>query len=114
MRSFYYKTMASTLVSSFNSGQKVYYHKLRTLCDSEKELVEYLLSEGLLGDRSGQCPSCKKGNRHLIKEQGNYFWKCGARKCRKKVSIRKGSFFENSKLSFGIILCLTLELNVQI
>ena len=54
-----------------------------------------LLKSGLLGDRSGVCEICGKGNVNLTKKEGTYYWKCGARACKKK-SLRKGSFLRSS------------------
>ena len=34
-------------------------------------------------------------------------WRCPERKCRRKISIRKGSFFEGSHLQLWQVLCLT-------
>ena len=60
----------------------------------------------MLGDKTGVCEICGKGNVNLTKKEGTYYWKCGARACKKTVPLRVGSFFENSKLTFESILCL--------
>ena len=76
------------------------------LCKNSNELIIFLLKSGLLGDRSGLCEICKKGNVNLTKKEGIFYWKCGASACRKTISLKKGSFFENSKLEFKTILFL--------
>ena len=76
------------------------------LCADTDQLRNYLLKSGLLGDYSGVCDSCGEGNVGLNKDRDSYFWRCSKQGCRKKISLRKGSFFEGSKLDFKTILCL--------
>ena len=35
----------------------------------------FLLKSGLLGDRSGLCEICGKGNVNLTTKEGTYYWK---------------------------------------
>ena len=93
-------------LTAFQDNSPVRYKTLLDLCNNHSELRLYLWKSGLLGDFSGSCMSCGVGNVHLVKCVDNYFWRCGARKCKKKFSIRKNSFFEGSHLSFKTILCL--------
>ena len=96
----------STSVDVFSNNSVVGINDLFDLCRDSDELRIFLLKSGLLSDRSGVCDICGKGNVNLTKKEGSFYWKCGARACRKTISLRKGSFFENSKLSFESILCL--------
>ena len=93
-------------VSLFSETNPVGYSHLLDLCRDPEEFRIYLFKSGLLGDRTGICESCKQGNVYLTKKEGSSHWKCGARACRKTISITKGSFFERSKLDFKVILCL--------
>ena len=95
----------STSVCVFTEMNPVGYRHLFDLCRDPKELHIYLLKSGLLGDCSSICESCNLGNVNSTKKEGLFDWKCGAHASRKTVSIRKGSFFERSKLDFKAILC---------
>lgn len=96
----------STCVSAFSENNPVGYSDLLILCSNTEELRIFLLKSGLLGDRSGLCEICKKGYVYLTKKEGTFYWKCGSQACRKTISLRKGSFFEGSRLEFKQILCL--------
>ena len=96
----------ATGASLFSETNPVGYSYLLDLCRDPEEFRIYLFKSGLLGDRTGICESCKQGNVYLTKKEGSFYWKCGARACRKTISITKGSFFERSKLDFKVILCL--------
>ena len=79
---------------------------LVTLCNDKSELQLFLMKSGLLGDFSGQCEHCKDGKVSLVKDENSYVWRCSLRKCRKRISIRHGSFFSRSHLDFSTILYL--------
>ena len=76
------------------------------LCEDKADLMLFLMKSGLLGDFSGQCEQCEKGNVFLVKDKDSYTWQCSLRKCRKKIAVRNGSFFSGSHLDFKTILML--------
>ena len=57
------------------------------------------------------CPSCHSGRLRLVKDasysKDGYCFKCCDRSFNKKVSIRKGSWFEGSHLTLEQVLKLT-------
>eukprot|EP00106_Octopus_bimaculoides_P021414 XP_014788856.1 PREDICTED: uncharacterized protein LOC106882629 [Octopus bimaculoides] len=71
---------------------------------NQDHLIEWLKTYGLLAeahvcDCGHNCSFVK-----FPRPQDGYSWKCTARQCRKRFSIRKGSFFQNSNLSLRTIL----------
>ena len=90
----------------FAEAVPVGYGDLKYLCEDRNELHLFLLKSGLLGDFSGLCDSCKVGHLNLTKNGDEFYWRCGYRTCRKKISLRKDSFFEGSHLENSTILCL--------
>ena len=50
------------------------------LCRDTDELrfFFFFFKSGLLGDRSGGCQICGKGNINLTKNEGTYYWECGS------------------------------------
>ncbi|XP_068214527.1 uncharacterized protein [Palaemon carinicauda] len=66
---------------------------------------DYLYFKGLLGDFSGVCSKCnigevtKKYDGKSRNGENTYFWRCNYHKCRKKIGLKRGSFFERSQLS---------------
>lgn len=95
-----------SLVKKYADSNPVSFTTLSNLCTHNDELIVFLLKSGLLGDRSGICETCKEGTVHLIRKEGSFYWKCGKRSCVKTISLRKGSFFEKSRLDYRQILCL--------
>lgn len=92
--------------SNFLSNTPVASDDIKDLCRDPEQLHRYLWKSGLLGDFSGVCQSCSEGNVSLNKDGDNFWWRCGKRSCRKKISLTKGSFFEGSKLDIKTILLL--------
>ena len=90
----------------FLSRDVVKFTDLINFCADSDRLRSYLINCGLLRDYSGACESCSEGTVSLNKDGESWFWRCGKRSCRKKIGLRKGSFFEDSRLSFKTILCL--------
>ena len=80
----------TTSVDLFSKNCVVGIKDLFDLCRDKvtDELRILLLQSGLLGDRSGVCEICGKGNVNLTKKEGTYYWKCDARAC-KKTNCRR-------------------------
>ena len=72
---------------------------LDKLCEDPKQLQLYLFKNGFLGDFSGPCNTCGAGRFNIIKEGERFRWRCSRRQCRVNFTLRRGSFFERSKLS---------------
>ena len=57
------------------------------------------------------CPSCHTGRLRLVKDasysKDGYVFKCSIHSCSKKVSIKKGSWFEGSHMTLEQVLKLT-------
>ena len=74
------------------------HHELLTLIQSYQTIFTFLVDRGLLAARR----ECDCGQEMVLRErpctQDGYHWECSARRCRKRRSIRAGSFFENSKI----------------
>ena len=74
-------------------------------------MKQFLLDEKLLLDFSKiECFVCKSGNFEKCVDSNyseGYSWRCTYRQCRKRLSARTGSWFENSKLDYGEILQVT-------
>ena len=83
------------------------------ICSKPKEDIgKWLRREGVLGDFTDHdCPKCSKGRMRLTRDTSYsrdvMVWKCSDRTCNKKVSIRKGTWFEGSHLALEQILKLT-------
>ena len=88
---------------------KMSFEDLQRLCDynNESELITFLTDLGVLA-RSQQCLLCGYNMRHM-KQENTIYWICTRRvngkKCNNaKFSIRKGTFFDNSKLPIQSII----------
>ena len=89
-----------------------------TLCDlhaicSSGELDSWLKKLGLKHNFSGvKCFDCEDGVYVLTNDTAyleGVCWKCNVRSCRKKISVKFGSWFENSKLSYEQVLKVGTE-----
>ena len=98
----------STSVCVFAKMNPISYSHLLDLCRDPEELRIYFFKSGLLGDRSGICEYCNLGNVNLTKKEGLFYWKCGARACKKKQNQSPFGrvHFLNDQLDFKTILCL--------
>lgn len=82
---------------------------LYTLICSEVPFQDWLKHQNLLLDFSSSSCVCG-GNFVKYKDlaySDGFCWRCSNRTCRKKFSVRAGSWFEDSKLSVSTILKLT-------
>ena len=73
------------------------HHELLTLIQSCHAILTFLVNRGLLAARR----RCSCGNRMVLRDNNSddgYHWECPVNKCRKRRSIRAGSFFEDSKI----------------
>ena len=108
---------STTPFSSKHRGKKrgLNLYRLSKKLTDDDSSIEYCQELGLLG-KSAQCPTCKTTLQKLyhIKRAGRtrqeHQFQCGKRKCRDKknqVSIRKGTWFGGTNLSFRKSLILT-------
>ena len=91
------------------SGRMVY-DDLVLLLESEGNVHGWLRERGLLGSYGGVCESCGVGFMFVRKDcskRDGCVWRRSSKKCNRKISIRKGSWFEGSHLSIDVILKLT-------
>ena len=73
------------------------HHELLTLIQSCQAILTFLVNRCLLAARR----RCSCGNQMVLrddKSDDGCHWECPVNKCRKRRSIRAGSFFEDSKL----------------
>ena len=74
------------------------HHELLTLIQSYQTIFTFLVNRGLVAARR----ECDCGQEMVLRERPNtqdgYHWECSVHQCRKRRSIRAGSFFENSKI----------------
>jgi hypothetical protein len=82
------------------------------ICDSVESIINWLIQVGLiLNLRASICKSCGFGVFGLRKDSSyssdGHVWRCSNKKCNKKVSIRKSSWFENHNLTLEKIVCIT-------
>ena len=74
------------------------HHELLTLIQSCHTVFTFLVNRGLLAARR----RCSCGNEMVLRNDNSddgYHWECPINHCRKRRSIRAGSFFEDSKIS---------------
>lgn len=84
---------------------------LNKICNNQENFIKWMQEKNLLA-KKWFCMICKK-NYFLQKSneiQDGYRWKCNGRKCNKStISLRKNSFFANSKLPLTILIFLIYE-----
>ena len=74
--------------------------ELLTLIQSVHAIFMFLVGCGLLASRQ----RCQCGTEMVLQDRivmDGVIWECPLRTCRKRRSIRAGSFFEDSKISLG-------------
>ena len=75
--------------------------ELLTLVQSFHAIFTFLVDHALLASKR----TCECGTEMVLRERQNvidgFVWECPVRHCRKRRSIRAGSFFENSKIPLG-------------
>src|SRR3982751_5603370 len=81
--------------------------KLHDFCKDEEILIQFLFQKHLLKS-DHRCPTCHdvmklSGDRFICRKTST-IPKKGKSKCNSQVSIRKHSWFSQSKLGFGTIL----------
>ena len=79
------------------SGSIMNHHELLTLIQSCQAILTFLVSHGLLAARR----RCSCGNQMVLRDDkcdDGYHRECQVNQCRKRRSIRAGSFFEYSKI----------------
>lgn len=73
------------------------HHELLTLIQSCQAILTFLVNRGLLAAKR----ICSCGNQMVLrdnKSDNGYHWECPVNQCRKRRSIRAGTFFEDSKI----------------
>ena len=87
------------------------YRDIIKLCMDKEKLHGWLRERGIIGEFNGQlCEICCDGQWRLIKDKtlsDEWIWRCNNKKCRKKKSIRIGSWFSKSKLTLERIMEFT-------
>ena len=73
----------------------------------EDALIAWLMAKGLLAS-SADCPKCDSSCR-MAKHKGSPIWRCPRKGCQTRVSIKAGSFFSQTKLSFATALKLMFQ-----
>ena len=105
------------LYRRLSSIASVRFRDLIEICDHPEDLRCFLQREGLLGDFTGICKKCRKGNITYVKD-GNtaagkpaFMWKCSKKSCRFKISPRKGSFFFwfTSRIRYNLVFDILLD-----
>lgn len=79
--------------------------QLGSITSCTDSTLKFLRSQGLL--RNGKlCSQCDMWMNHVTcHEAGDgYFWRCQS--CKKKASVREGSFFEKQRLSLSVLLTI--------
>ena len=82
------------------------------LCEHKDILINWLREKEWIANFQGAtCEICRIGKLRLQEDklfsQDGIYWRCLYRSCGKKISIRKGSWFEKSHLSLAKITKLT-------
>ena len=72
------------------------------------ECIRWCRQYGLLASRM-DCPICNRqcNEQHLQSVVDGRIWRCMVKRCKKRISIRKGSFFEQSHLELWKIVGLS-------
>ena len=74
-------------------------------------LIKWSQEKGVIGDFGGDCKHCGEGKITLKKDSSygreGYVWRCTIKQCGYKISVRAGSWFENSNLTLQQVLKLT-------
>lgn len=87
------------------------YEDVYLLCRDSVKLRELLQEKELLGNFTGLCSVCSKGNIFLRTDKSfskdGICWGCCDRECGKKLYIRQGSWFLKSHLTLAQIVKLT-------
>ena len=82
---------------------------LGRICENVEVLIDWLIQLNLLLNlKDCVCKFCDFGHFGLRRDtsfsRDCYVWRCSNKKCHKKVSIRRGSWFENHNLTLEQIL----------
>lgn len=85
---------------------------LAKICESTESIIAWLINLNLLLNlKDCICKFCEIGRFGFRKDSSfsrdNYVWRCSNKKCHKKVTVRKGSWFENHNLTLEQILHIT-------
>ena len=89
----------------------IVYDDIADICRNREKLIDWLREQELLGDFSGICNTCFKGNVYLRSDKSyskdQIVWRCSNGSCNKKTSISEGSWFSGSHLLLEQIVKLT-------
>ena len=70
---------------------------LREVTKDAESAIKFLRDNECLRRSPPKCPECDRNMNCIKNQRFGLIWRCPTHK-EKKVSIRKGSFFENSKI----------------
>ena len=75
-------------------------------------LIEWLKENKIIGDFDGEeCDKCINGTFYSVRDtsysKDGFVWRCKNRKCNNKISIRRGSWFEQSHLTLQQVFKVT-------
>ena len=107
------KSRVSMATSSSSRVSGMILEDVFDLCRKDKgEIGKWLRRHEVIGNfQDMDCPSCHSGRLRLVKDasysKDGYCFKCCDRSCNKKVSIRKGSWFEGSHMTLEQVLKLS-------
>ena len=84
------------------AASKFLLEDLFALCQGGQDcsiLVAWLKEKKVIGDFTNEkCEKCDVGKLALIRDasysKDSFVWRCNNRRCNKKISIRRGSWFE--------------------
>ena len=87
------------------------YDDIYEICREKVGLHNWLRQRGLLGDFAGICQKCQEGYITVVKDSSypadGVVWRCMNRRCNRKITIRKGSWFSGTHLGIEKVLKLT-------
>ena len=74
-------------------------------------LIQWLQDKGVIGNFGGECVRCFEGRITLKKDSSygrdGFVWRCTKKECGYKISVRAGSWFEQSHLTLQQVVKLT-------
>lgn len=87
------------------------YDDIYEITRDSSELILWLQDRGIIGNFSRDCVRCFEGRITLKKDSSygrdGFVWRCTKKECGYKISVRAGSWFENSHLTLQQVIKLT-------
>ncbi|GLE04354.1 hypothetical protein PINS_up013284 [Pythium insidiosum] len=92
-----------------HAGSENFAHAVANSND-ELTVVKYCIEIGLIPEKM-LCPVCCISLKLVWRNNiGTFAWRCGKRACSKRISVRTGTIFTNSKCKIGVHLMLMFYL----